>query len=79
MINNTKNNAISEAAAKKKLNKLNEIKKVETKGKRLIKSQEKLLRLFDDLKTFFNNHNNNSSNNNSNNDNESNNKNEMKQ
>ena len=53
LINNIKNNAISEAATKKKINELNEIKKVEKKGKRLIKSQEKLLRLFDDLKTIF--------------------------
>ena len=65
MINNIKNNTISEANAKKKINELNEIKKVETKGKRLIKSQEKLLRLFDDLKTIFNNNNiNNNINNN---------------
>ena len=35
MINNTKNNAISEADTKIKINELNEIKKVETKGKRL--------------------------------------------
>ena len=76
MINNTKNNAISEAATKKKLNELNGIKKVETKGKRLIKSQEKLLRLFYRLKTIFNNNNNN--NNNSNNKTECNNKNESK-
>ena len=71
MINNIKNNAISEAATKKKINELNEIKKVESKGKQLIKSQKKLLRLFDDLKTIFNNNNNNNiSNNNSNNKNE---------
>ena len=38
----------------KKLNELNEIKKVETNGKRLIESQKKLLSLFDDLKTIFN-------------------------
>ena len=73
MINNIKNNPITEAATKKKINELNEIKKVETKGKRLIKSQEKLLRLFDDLKTIFNN---NSNNNESNNKNEG--KNEIK-
>ena len=40
LINNIKNNAISEAATKKKINELNEIKNVETKGKRLIKSQD---------------------------------------
>ena len=43
----------------KKINKLNEIKKVETKNKRLINSQKTLLNLFDDLKTIFNNNNNN--------------------
>ena len=36
LINNTKNNTISEALAKQKLNALNEIKKAETKKKRLI-------------------------------------------
>ena len=60
MINNIKNNAISEANAKKKINELNEIKKVETKGKRLINGQKILLNLFDDLKTIFNNNDNNS-------------------
>ena len=64
MINNIKNNTISEADTKKKINELNEIKKVETKGKRLIKSQKKLLSLFDDLKAIFNNDNNSNSNNN---------------
>ena len=59
MINNIKNNTISEANAKKKINELNEIKNVETKGKRLIKSQEKLLGFYDNLKTIFNNNNNN--------------------
>ena len=49
LINNIKNNTISEAATKKEINKLNEIKNVETEGKRLIKSQEKLLSLFDYL------------------------------
>ena len=71
MINNIKNNTISEADTKKKMKVLNEIKKAEIKGKRLIKSQEKLLSLFDDLKTIFNN--NNDSNNN---ESDSNNKNE---
>ena len=33
LINNIKNNTISEADIKKKINKLNKIKKVETKGK----------------------------------------------
>ena len=55
MINSIKSNTIREVAAKKKINELNEIKKVEIKGKRLIESQKKLLRLFDDLlKTIFN-------------------------
>ena len=53
LINNIKNNTISEANAKKKINKLNKLKNVETKGKQLIKSQEKLIRLFDDLKQFL--------------------------
>ena len=37
-----------------KKNELNEIKKVEIKGKRLIENQKKLLSLFDNLKTIFN-------------------------
>ena len=54
MINIIKGNTISEADTKKKINELNEIKKVETNGKRLIESQKKFLSLFDDLKTIFN-------------------------
>ena len=55
MINSIKGNTISEADAKKKINELNEIKKVETNVKRLIESQNKLLSLLDDLlKTIFN-------------------------
>ena len=55
LINSIKGNTISEADTKKKLNELNEIKKVEIKGKRLIENQKKLLSLFDDLlKTIFN-------------------------
>ena len=53
LINNIKNNAISEADTKEKIHELNEIKKAEIKGKRLIKNQEKLLSLFDDLKQFL--------------------------
>ena len=49
LINNIKNDTISEADTKKKINKLNEIKNVETKGKRLIDSQKSLLSLFDNL------------------------------
>ena len=63
LINNIKSITISGADTKKKINELNEIKKVVTKGKRLIKSQKKLLSLFDDLKTHFNNNNNNNNNN----------------
>ena len=74
LISNIKNNTISEAATKKKINELNKIKNVETKGKRLINSQEKLLSLFGDLKTIFNNSNN--SNNSNNNESDSNNENE---
>ena len=60
MINNIKNNAISEALAKQKLDALNEIRKVETKNKRLINGQKILLSLFDDLvEVIFNNNNNN--------------------
>ena len=75
MINNIKSNTISKANAKEKLNELNKIKEVETKGRRLIDSQMTLLSLFDDLKTIFNNNNNNNDNNN-NNESDSNNKNE---
>ena len=71
MINNIKSNTISKANAKRKINESKEIKKVETKGKRLIRSQHKLLSLFDDLKTIFNNNNNSN-----NNESDSNNKNE---
>ena len=38
MINIIKGNTISETDIKKKINELNEIKKVETNGKRLIES-----------------------------------------
>ena len=49
-------NTINEALAKQKLNALNEIKKAETKNKRLINGQKILLNLFDDLvKAIFNN------------------------
>ena len=73
LINNIKNNTISETDVKIKINELNKIKEVETKGKRFIDSQQKLLSLFDDLKTIFNS--NNKSNNNKS---DSNNKNERK-
>ena len=77
LINDIKNNTISEANAKKKINELNEIKNVETKGKRLINSQETLLSLFGDLKAIFNNNNNsNNIESDSNNENENENENE---
>ena len=53
MINSIKENTVSKADTKKKINELNEIKKAE-KSKRLIKNQEKLLSVFDNLKTVFN-------------------------
>ena len=59
MINNIKSNTISEADTKKKINKLNEIKKVETIDKRLIDSQKILLKLFDDLVKAISNNGNN--------------------
>ena len=49
LISSIKGNTISEADAKKKLNALNETKKVETNGKNLTESQKKLLSLFVDL------------------------------
>ena len=76
MIDNIKNNTISEAYAKKKINEFNKIKKVETKGKGLINSQKTLLSLFDYLNTIFNNNNNNINNNNNNNKNNNNSNNE---
>ena len=55
MINSIKGNTISEADAKKKINELNKIKKIEINDKRLIESQKNILSLFDDLlKTIFN-------------------------
>ena len=74
-INNIKSSTISEANAKKKINDLNKIKEVETKGRRLIDSQKTLLSLFDDLKRIFNN-NDNSNNNDSDSNNENENENE---
>ena len=82
MINNIKNNTISEADTKKKINELNKIKKAETKNKRLINGQKILLNLFDDLvETIYfvkkeNNNNNNVSVNENENENENKRKNE---
>ena len=65
LINNIKNNAISEALVKQKLDALNEIRKAETKNKCLINGQKILLSLFDDLvEVTFNNKNSNNNNNN---------------
>ena len=65
MINNIKNNTISEALAKQKVDALNEIKKAEIKNKRLIFIQKKLLNLLDDLlEAIFNNNKNKNENNN---------------
>ena len=49
LVNNIKDNAISEIDAKKSLNTLNIIKNSEIKHKRLISEQKELLSLFDDL------------------------------
>ena len=49
MVNNIKDNTISEIDAKKRLNTLNIIRNSERKYKRLIPGQKELLNLFDDL------------------------------
>ena len=49
LVNNIKNNTISEIDAKKRLNTLNIIKNSEIKYKRLIPGQKELLNLFNDL------------------------------
>ena len=49
MVNNIRNNTISEIDAKKRLNTLNIIKNSEIKHKRLIPGQKELLNLFNDL------------------------------
>ena len=75
MINNIKNNTISEIHAKENLNALNKIKKTEIKNKRHISNQKKLLVLFNKLLDTIlteDNNNNNSVNNNKNNDNDNN-------
>ena len=76
LVKDIKNNTISEALTKQKLNAQNEIKKAETKNKRLINGKKILLSLTDDLiETIFNNNNNNNNNNNSNNNSNNNNNN----
>ena len=49
LVNDIKDNTISEIDAKKRLNTLNIIKNSEIKHKRLIPGQKELLNLFDDL------------------------------
>ena len=49
MVNNIKDNTISEIDAKKRLNTLNIIKNSEIKHKRLIPGQKELLNLFNNL------------------------------
>ena len=49
LVNNIKDNTISEIDAKKRLNTINKIKNSETKNKRLIPGQKELLNLFNDL------------------------------
>ena len=49
LVNNIKDNTISEIDAKKHLNTLNKIKNAEIKHKRLIPGQKELLNLFNDL------------------------------
>ena len=53
MVNNIKNNTISEIDAKKRLNTLNIIKNSEIKHRRLIPGQKELLNLFDDLSNII--------------------------
>ena len=53
LINNIKNNTISEALAKQKQDALNEIRNAEIKNKHLINGQKILLNLFDDLVEFL--------------------------
>ena len=49
LVNNIKDNTISETEAKKRLNTLNKIKNAEMNHKRLIPGQKELLNLFNDL------------------------------
>ena len=53
LVNNIKDNTISEIDAKKRLNTLNIIKNSEIKHRRLIPGQKELLNLFDDLSNIF--------------------------
>ena len=81
LVNDIKNNSISEALAKQKLNVLNKIKKAETKNKRLINGQKTLVKLFDDLVEtiyFVKKENNNNNKNENENENKNENENEKK-
>ena len=53
LVNNIKDNTISEIDAKKRLNTLNIIKNSEIKHRRLIPGQKELLNLFDDLSNII--------------------------
>ena len=53
MVNNIKDNTISEIDAKKRLNTLNIIKNSEIKHRRIISGQKELLNLFDDLSSII--------------------------
>ena len=53
LVNNIRNNTISEIDAKKRLNTLNIIKNSEIKHRRLIPGQKELLNLFDDLSNII--------------------------
>ena len=53
MVNNIRNNTISEIDAKKRLNTLKIITNSEIKHRRLISGQKELLNLFDDLSNIF--------------------------
>ena len=53
MVNNIRNNTISEIDAKKRLNTLNIIKNSEIKHRRIISGQKELLNLFDDLSNII--------------------------
>ena len=64
MINNIKNNTISELLAKENLNILNELKKAEIKTKGLSSSQKELINFFNNLLDTILIENNNNNNNN---------------
>ena len=70
MINNIKNNTISELLAKENLNILNELKKAEIKTKRFSSSQKELINFFNNLLDIILIENNNNNNNNNDDDDE---------